>query len=358
MATQKLKSVNERLRDAALLRAINLQRYANTEVRAMLRVLNEADQALSAALSAALERLPVEAFTVQRLDALLSGVWDLNDALYRQLALRTAQDMEALTAVELRFHAAQFSDLLPQGQARVGIPSAAQVAAAARSRPFRGQLLRGWFDTLGASRQTRIEQALRVGYVQGATVDEMVRQLRGTRAQGYKDGIINIDRRHAEAVVRTAVAHTAAVARDAFYERNRKFISEEQWLSTLDRRTTDLCISRDGVRYTSPAHAPVRKGDPPWLEGPGAIHWGCRSTSVPILNSAEVLGFELPPVERAAMNGVAAPGTTYKEWLAAQPTATQDHVLGPTRGALYRAGKYKLTEFYDERGQLLRLDEL
>jgi SPP1 gp7 family putative phage head morphogenesis protein len=346
------------MRDAALLHAINLQRYSNSEVRAMLRVLNGADVELAARLAAALERLPVESFTVRRLDALLSGVWDMNDRLYRQLSLRTAQEMEQLAGVELNTLSATFTELLPAGQVTVGVPSTRQVWAAATARPFRGRLMADWFSTLAAQRQARIEVALRTGYVTGQTVDEMVRTVRGTRAEGYADGIINIDRRNAEAVVRTAVSHTAEVARQAFYAENRDLIKEEQWLSTLDNRTTDLCIARDGKLYTADdAHEPIGH-DLPWLEGPGQIHWNCRSVSIPVINTAKVLGFELPPVERAAMNGVAAPGTTYKEWLASQPASVQDQILGKKRGALYRAGDVSFGQFFNSRGEFKTLAQL
>lgn len=351
------KTINEQLRDRMLLRAVRLHWYANSEVRAMLRILAEADSALVVRLAAALERLPPGAFQVRRLDALLSGVWDLNDQMYRQLAMRTAREMEQLAGVELEAHRATFEELLPRGQVQVGVPGARRVWAAAEARPFRGRLLSGWFDHLASATRDRVVVSIRTGFVQGLTVDEMIRDIRGTRAQKYADGILQISRRHAEAVVRTAVSHTAAVARGAFYAENQKLIKAEQWLSTLDTRTTDVCIARDGKRYSFPDHEPMGHGLA-WLEGPGAIHWGCRSVSTPVINSAELLGIELPPTERAALNGVAAPGTTYKEWLRTQSKDVQDKALGARRGAMYRAGTVKFEAFFNNKGALLRLDQL
>ena len=44
------------------------------------------------------------------------------------------------------------------------------------------------------------------GVVQGEDVDTLVRRIRGTRAQRYADGVMEVNRRGAEAMVRTAVA--------------------------------------------------------------------------------------------------------------------------------------------------------
>lgn len=352
------KNVNTSVRDAVLAHLINQQRYANSEVRAMLRLLNSVDSDLFSRLGSALERVSPSSFTVKRLDAVLSGVWELNESAYRQLATRNAREMLALTKAELDFQKTMFDSLLPEGVPRVGLPGADRVYAATNARPLQGRLMSKWWGSLASGRKNRIELSLRSGYVQGLTVDEMIRTLRGTRAQNYSDGLLQIDRNHAEAVVRTAVSHTAQVARAQFYERNSDLIKEEQWISTLDNRTTDLCIARDGKRYTAGLkHEPIGH-KLPWLEGPGAIHWQCRSVSVPVIDAAETLGLDLPPLERASMNGVSAPGTTYKEWLAAQPVNIQDDVLGKTRGKLFREGKLPLDKFFNDKGELLTLEQL
>jgi hypothetical protein len=48
----------------------------------------------------------------------------------------------------------------------------------------------------------------------------------------------------------------------------------------------------------------------------------------------------------------------YSDWLADQTTAFQDHVLGPTRGALFRDGGLELSRFINTRGDRLNLDQL
>lgn len=50
--------------------------------------------------------------------------------------------------------------------------------------------------------------------------------------------------------------------------------------------------------------------------------------------------------------------TTYQEFLARQPAAFQDAVLGKTRAALFRKGGLKLDQFVDRTGTELSLAQL
>lgn len=350
-------SVNTKMRDSTIAHLIDLHRFSNGEVRAMLKLLNEADADLFARLRAALERMGTE-FSVRRLATLLEGVWSANEGAYRQLSARSKEQMQELTTYELEFQQNLFQSLLPR-ELSVSIASVEAKAAYAASaaHPFQGKLLSEWFDSLATSRRNRISTMLNIGFVSGKTVDEMIRDLRGTRAQNYADGLLEIDRRNAEAVVRTATSHTASFARQQFFKANEDLIAEEQWVSTLDNRTSETCQIRDGLLYTAVDHDPVDHKIP-WGEGPGLIHWNCRSTSVPVIDSAKALGIELPPLERAAMNGVAAPGTTFKEWLESRSASMQDDILGPTRGALLRQGKLSFDRFFNDKGVFLTLDQL
>src|SRR3546814_3657942 len=70
---------------------------------------------------------------------------------------------------------------------------------------------------LESAKAAKIRDAIRMGFVEGQTIDEMVRTLRGTKAAGYADGLLEISRRDAAAVVRTAVNHTGNYAREALY---------------------------------------------------------------------------------------------------------------------------------------------
>lgn len=358
-----MPSVNEVLQDEEVAHAIGLQRYATGVVRRMLALLNRVDADLAAALGAALDRLPAAEFTVERLESLLQSVRVISAEAYRRLGQELPGEMRGLAEYEAGYQRQLFETVVPpQVIAQVGLASVnvEQVYAAAVARPFQGRLLSEWTASLAADRAARIRDAVRMGYVEQQTVAEIVRRVRGTKAKGYSDGVIEIDRRNAEAVVRTAVSHTAGFTRDRFFEENGGLIKAVVWVATLDSRTTPICQQRDGKQYSNTTHKPIGH-NLPWLGGPGRAHWRCRSTSIPVTKSWKELGLdieEMGPGTRASMDGEVPADLTYGQWLKRQSVARQDDVLGPTRGKLFRAGKVPIEKFADDKGRWLTLDEL
>lgn len=359
-----MATVNEQLRDEDIGHQVDLARYSNDVVRRMIALLNKVDPDLFAQLAEALERLPAESFTVERLEQLLYSVRELNVQAYQQVGQQLTEELQKFVDYEMSYQLQLFKAVIPPQivlQIDIATVSAEQVYAAAMSRPFQGRLLKEWASSIETGRMARIRDAVRIGYVENQSISQIVQRLRGTRAKGYEDGIIEIDRRHAEAVVRTAISHTAAVTRNRFLEGNSDLIKAEQWTSTLDSRTSEECRIRDGLRYTPVTHQPIGH-KVPWLAGPGALHWCCRSTSVPITKSWKELGGvdigEFSPATRASMDGQVPDETTYGSWLKKQSAERQDDILGPTRGALMREGGLDLDRFYNEKGRYLTLDEL
>lgn len=356
-------TVNERLQDAAVSHAVDLLHYSNGVVQRIVATLNRVDADLAAALMSALDRLPESEFNVQRLEGLLFSVRALNAQAYAQVGRELSDELRRFVEVEADHQLQLFQAIIPpQVQASVGVAAvnAEQVYAAAMARPFQGRLLAEWAQSLEADRLARIRDAVRIGFVEQQTISEIVRRVRGTRAKGYSDGIIEIDRRNAEAVVRTAVSHTAGTVRDRFFSDNSDLVKAIAWTATLDTRTSEICRLRDGKRYTCQEHKPIGH-KLPWLSGPGRAHWNCRSTGVPITKSWAELGIDLPETPastRASMDGQVPEDQTYGQWLRKQSAARQDEVLGATRGALFRRGGLALEAFANDKGRWLSLDEL
>lgn len=358
-----MATLNDRLQDDVVSHAVDLAQFSNHLVARIVATLNKTDADLIGRLQAALDGLPASAATVDRLEALLASVRALNLEAYRQIERELTDQLRALADYEAAHQAELFrAELPPAVITRVGVAAVnvEQVFAAALARPFQGRLLREWAADIGEARMTRIRDAVRQGFVQNETIGQIVQRIRGTRARAYKDGLLEIDRRGAEAVVRTAVSHTAGFVRDRFMEANEDLVKAEVWTSTLDARTSPPCRLRDGLQYTPGDHKPIGH-KVPWLGGPGRLHWCCRSTSVPVVKSWRELGVpidELPPGERASMDGTTPGDTTFAEWIRKQSAARQDEVLGPTRGALMRRGGLELSNFYNDKGRSLTLDEL
>lgn len=356
-------ALNDRLQDEAIGRQADLMRYQNWLVARVIGLLNRVDADLFAALSKALDRLPAGELNVQRLEALLGSVRKLNAQAYAAAGRELSDQLQELVSVEAAFQLELFrAEIPPQVVATIGVNaiSTRQVFAAVTSRPFQGRLLKEWAASMEESRMVRIRDAVRMGFTEQQTIDQIVRRIRGSKARGYADGLLEIDRRNAQAIVRTAVAHTAATTREKFYEENGDLIKARKWDATLDSRTTPLCQSRDGKLYHPVTHKPQGHALP-WLGGPGRAHWGCRSVDVPVTKSWRELGMdidEMPPSTRASMDGQVPAETTYGAWLKRQSAARQDDILGPARGALMRSGELKFDEMFDSRGQYLSLAQL
>lgn len=358
-------TVNEELRDSTISHAVDLEHYSNSVVRRIIGLLNRNDPDLFAQVVAALEKLPASQFTVDRLESLLYSVRALNLQAYQAVERELTDDMQHTVRYELGYQQQLFESVIPAqiiADVGVGALDANTVAAAALSRPFQSRLLAEWSKSIEADRMVRIRDAIRLGYVQGQTTSQIVQRIRGTRAKGYGDGIIEIDRRSAESVTKTALSHVSSYARDSFYNRNKDLLAAQQWLSVIDLRTSTPCRLRDGLQYTADeSHRPIGHSVP-WLSGPGRLHWCCRSTSTPVVKSAKALGgADIPGFSastRASLDGQIAASTTYSDWLKRQSAARQDEVLGPTRGALLRKGGLELKDMYTSKGRYLTLDEL
>lgn len=358
------RSVNERLQDATVSHAVDLQQYTNGLVSRIVALLNRADADLMARLQAALDGLPASQATVERLESLLASVRALNLAAYQVIERELTAELRALAAYEAGHQLQLFEATIPpQVVTRVGVAAVnvEQVFAAAMARPFQGRLLREWAADIGEARMVRIRDAVRMGFVQQESISQIVQRIRGTRVRAYKDGLLEIDRRGAEAVVRTAVSHTAGFVRDRFYEGNGDLVKAQTWTSTLDTRTSEECRVRDGKQYEPASPYKPIGHRMPWLGGPGRAHWGCRSTAVPVVKSWAELGLaidEAPASTRASMDGQVPEETTFAAWIKRQSAERQDQVLGPTRGRLMRAGGMALPDFYDNKGTYLSLEEL
>lgn len=337
-----MADVNADLFDEAVLHAVYINRYSSSVVRKLIALLNRTD----ADLVAKLRELDTE-WSIARVDALLEAVRAISRSAYEALAETLLGELDQFTAYEVEYQGRTLVSTMPV-RLDVITPASNQVYAAAMARPFQGRLLREWMADLEAGAAAKVRDAVRIGFVEGETVDQIVRRVRGTRARSYEDGILQINRRNAESVVRTAVAHTANVARTETFKANDDIIKAVRWVSTLDGRTSAICRGRDGMTF------PVDSGPRP------PAHFQCRSTVVPVTKSWKELGFDiedLPPATRASMNGQMPGEQNYDQWLRKQPEAFQDDVLGEEKAKLFRDG-LTMDRFIDRAGKELTLDQL
>lgn len=319
--------------------AVEVERYTANVVRRMLALMARTDEDLLQRIRDLDPESRMRGTLEGRLDALRKQQEEAAQLLKEALARETADfgDYEAAFTRSLGSVAAS-SSAGATATATVAIEwtgvTREQVRAAAMSRPFAGVHLKfakldEQLDEYGRRKGALVRDTIRRGFLEGRGTDDIVRELRGTRAQGYSDGLLTNTARGAEAIVRTAMNHTANAAREEVYKANANQIKGVQWVSVLDSRTTSICAALDGKVF--------RPDDGP---RPPA-HPNCRSTTVPIFKGDD------PPEP-----------TTYGDWLAKQDRGTIDDILGPSKAALFVDGGLKIDRFVNESGKTYTLTEL
>lgn len=343
-----MATVNNELLEAEVSHNIDLQIYGNSVVNRLIAILNRTDADLFAQLTAKLETLPPNSFTVERLELLLASVRVLNAQTYAQVSGELNNELKSLVEYESGYQLGLFQNTVPV-QLSFASVNVEQVYAAALARPFQGKLLREWMQGLEADRAAKIRDAVRIGYVENETLNQIVQRIRGTRALKYADGLLQVSRNSTEAIVRTALNHYANFTQDAFFMANDSLIKGLRWTSTLDARTSSICQARDGKIY------PLDSGARP------PAHINCRSIMVAITKSWKELGIdakELPPSTRASMDGQVPDTLTYQTWLEKQSVARQTEILGVTKAKLFRDGGLTVDRFVNNKGHTFTLAEL
>lgn len=353
---------NDKLRDEFIAHAIWISRYGTGVANRIIKLLNESDAELTARLLVAMDSLDANSFTVSRLESLLASVREINRSAVQAMYSGLSDELQTLAQHEAGYQLSLFQFAVPDDVQEmhplIGISPDA-VYSATMSRPFQGRLLREWASNLEADRLSRIRNTVRQGFLLGDTTEQIARKVRGHVNKNYRDGALQVSRANAASIVKTAVNHLAATARESFARANDDLIKSKQWLSTLDTRTTAQCRIRDRLKYTLNGKPIGHKV--PYLSGPGRIHFCCRSIETYILKSATELGLdvrELSKGTRASMDGQVPEDTTYLEWLARQSPERQDQVLGVERGRMYRSGELKLSDMFTDQGEWITLSKL
>lgn len=391
---------NQALFDAALRHQVAVRRYSSTLLKRMAELLEEADRDLVAHLRTKLSRAIGATDSTARLEVLIREIRAMREAIGKAVEDLVNGELIDFAALEADWEQAIITSTVPV-ELVLAAPQLDTLRAIVESQPFQGRFLADWFSSQRRVDQEKLEQALRLGMANGETLDDIVRRVVGTRANKYADGILAINRRNAEAVVRTAVNHVSNAARGALWTANEDIIWALRWTATLDGRTSPICQSRDGdLAMVGENRLPAGQTalDPKDARPPA--HVNCRSTMVAVLSPDGVLG-DRPFVRDARTRGArevdfraeakakagsswssmseaerrAAAGrirsawaaenigqvpaaTTYAEWMGRQPRAFQDEVLGPTRAAAFRSGAVKLDDFVDRAGRELTIKEL
>jgi len=380
------KTANEAFLDALIRHQIYLLRYSGSVRNRVQAILNATEAQIATTVRDRLRNAPGglgSAREVARMDTLLGILRNTRTRAWAQVNAVWAEEMVALANSEAAAMA-NITNTVSPARVNLIVPPARQLRAIALSRPFEGRVLRDWARSVASEDIRRIDTAVRAGMVAGETGPQIARRIVGTAALNGSDGVTEITRRQAEAITRTAVQHVSSETHAEFFQENASLFTEEQFVATLDSRTTPVCMANDGKRF------PIGQGPRP------PLHFNCRSLRVAVLDP-DAMGDRpakpfterqlvrefsdrrglgdissrdaLPRGTKGAydtfarqrmreLTGTVPATETYQTWLKGQSATFQNDVLGDTRAQLFRNGDLTLDRFVNRQGDQIPLPEL
>ena len=219
-----------------------------------------------------------------------------------------------------------------------------------------GEVISKAFRGIAVDQAEQFSQVVRNGLLAGETTPSIAKRLIGSlqfgedaktvkqliAAGGQSTAVAN---NQVVALVRTSINQVANTASQQVYQSNQDITKKYRYVATLDSRTSSICRALDGREFEY-----GRGPTPPQ-------HFNCRSTTVPVIDYDQLsrdFDFKVEPPsagKRAAAGGMVPAGTTYGDWLAKQPRATQAEVLGPSKVPYFN----RLAEKYGAKDAIAKM---
>lgn len=343
-----MANLADRWHSAILRNSLDVMRYdahLRTEILAML---NQLGRDLVSEISGAGLDTPRTDWQRARLRELLKAAEDRVSSAYNDIATAHADGMAGMAEASsggllVALNDAVGFDLL------TGIKwTPEQLAALVDGSLIEGAPSSAWWARQSVDFQQAFADQMQQGMLRGEALGDLVGRVKDLQM---------ISTRNAEALVRTSAMSVNNSAHMALYEANSDVISELSWVATLDLRVCFECAKHDGEQW--PLNTP--HAVPP-------IHWNDRCAVVPITKTWEQLANrnkdlarkldDMPAGLRSSMGGPVSADTTWDSWFGSLSKTQQEEYLGPGRAQLWDAGKLKVSDLSDQRGNTLTLDEL
>lgn len=319
--------------DSSIRNMVLLERLKTGEAQKFAPFLVKIDQSIRDRLSGD----ELTDFNRARLDKLLKEVDTLLADILGGFTDQLQLDLMDIAQSQASFEATLLTNTLPVGiSLDAAVPALQTLKTAAFKNPLSikgnggGKLLEPFIKDWSAAEVEKISGAIRQGWFEGQTNAEIVRQIRGTKALAYSDGILATTDRNAGTVVRTAVQHVASQARNETAKANSDFVTGIQLIATLDSKTTPYCRSIDHQVY------PVDSGPRP------PFHPNCRTSFILLTKFSAMFG---KGSTRSSINGQVPASLTYYEWLKTQPMSFIELAIGPNRAKLLMDGGLDADKF-------------
>lgn len=249
-----------------------------------------------------------------------------------------------------------------------------------------GEPAKDWWQGQREGIRRRFAREMRLGVLAGETNEELVRRVRGRstgrtisldlpsgrrRVRQFTGGVLDTTTREARALVRTSVQSISNDVLLETYKQNSDLLQGYESITTLDDRTSLICIARTGAAWDLDGNPlPDSTADGPF-PGPPPWHFNCRSALVPITKTWEQLVEEargerrrllntVPDSVRASMDGKLSTSDfrSFDAFIRYKGGTFGREVLGAGRYDLWRRGRITTPQLLDQSGRPLSLDEL
>lgn len=219
--------------------------------------------------------------------------------------------------------------------------------AAVSKALIQGTSINDQFDAMTKAAQKKFTGTVLHSIQSGETLAQLAARVSGGTVAGEAvPGFLSITRQQSIALSHTAVTAVSKQDRLEAFRANSDIISAIQQVSTLDNRTTDICIAYSDLTWDVTTLEPIGHSLP-WAGGPPR-HFNCRSVIVPVVKSPAELGVKtrakIPDEVRATMDGQKSSSLTFTDWLKGKSENFQNEVLGVKKAQLFREGKLKLQD--------------
>ena len=330
-------AVSQLVLDATIRHAVFLEKLKAGEVGKFGPFLKEIDRSIRDRLT----QSDLSEYNVKRLEQLLKEVDSLLLSIFDRYSAHLNLDLIDIANYEAEFEALSLTRSAPAGASfDAAMPTVTAIRAAVLTNPLSvrgvggGKLLKAFIKGWTVAERDRVNGVIRQGFFEGQTNFEIIRLIRGTKAAGYKDGILATTNRNASTVVHTAIQHVSSQARMEVAKANTDVVQEIQMVATLDSKTSQLCRSMDKRKF------PMDSGPRP------PFHPNCRTTFILLTRLSETFaeGATRASVGDDGPKQVSA-SLDYYHWLQQQPAAFQDLAIGPVRAKLFREGGLSVERF-------------
>lgn len=234
------------------------------------------------------------------------------------------------------------------------IPPESVILAIGKSPVIEGASLKQWVSGLNDKLKFDFERSINMSMLQGESTQEATKRL---------SSVMGVGLNQAETLVRTSISDVSNRVREEVYENNDDIIRGRRHVSTLDGKTSDICIARDGAEWDNNGKGLNQLGKANTFRKP-PLHMRCRSYLEPILKSWSEIDptldwiDEIPQTTRASMDGQLPSSVTFTDWLKNKDPKFVEDLLGKGRAELYLSGRISVGDLVTKGGRTRTLKEL